>query len=423
MGPRYRLDHAHTGPRHVWLGLAVSSQCREVGGVLIELGDTPGGLRPAILASAQVKIAEETAGLFAHVGNNPHCPLVSITTLREQLTVAEADLATRLLQMAQIEASRVTALGVQDPGLWLSGQQPGASSGYLGLCDPARLAELCQIDVIDAFPARDLAQNGQGGPLSALPQWMLLHDSRTSRALLDLGQTVRISYLPAASVSNAIGRILAFDAGPGMRILDLLAQRLTSGQSRFDPGGRLAVQGRRVPELLRHWLSDPYFERPLPRWHPRGVRPERFLGEAMPKAVEAGWSVRDLLCTATHFLAEVVSQSLHRRLPDEPPVEQIVVTGGGQHNGMLLREIQTRVPDLPILRIDDVLGSGELLEPACAAVLAWMYLHRMPANGSAITGASVCGVLGRLTPGRGGSSPLPVQLGTHLLGRDVRAAG
>ena len=78
---------------------------------------------------------------------------------------------------------------------------------------------------------------------------------------------------------------------------------------------------------------------PLPRWHPRGVRPERFLTDALQLAVESGWSVRDLLCTATHFIAETVALALRKTLPEDAAVDELIVTGGGQHNGMLLREI------------------------------------------------------------------------------------
>ena len=101
-----------------------------------------------------------------------------------------------------------------------------------------------------------------------------------------------MAYLPAHNSNAAATRLLAFDVGPGMRLLDLLAQRLTAGEHPFDPGGRLAVQGVQLPELIEHWLNDPYFRMPLPRWQPRGVRPERFLADAMHLAVEHGWSVR-----------------------------------------------------------------------------------------------------------------------------------
>jgi anhydro-N-acetylmuramic acid kinase len=232
-----------------------------------------------------------------------------------------------------------------------------------------------------------------------LAERLLVSDANRSRVLLDLGRTVRLSYLPADSVESAAARVLSFDVGPGTRLLDSLTRRLTAGQRDFDPGGRLAVQGRRIPELIEHWLSDPYFERPLPRWHPRGVRPHRFLADALQMAVDYGWSVRDLLCTATHFVAETIAAAIRRRLPEGAVIDEIVLTGGGEQNGMLLREIATRLPDVRLVKIAELGVSNEALGPAAIALMALFHLDQVPANQTAVTGAEIPRVLGHLTPG------------------------
>jgi anhydro-N-acetylmuramic acid kinase len=255
------------------------------------------------------------------------------------------------------------------------------------------------MNVIDAFPARDLAAGGQGGPLTVLAEHALLGDPRLSRLLVDLGRTTRLSYLGAGTARRGPPRLFSFDVGPGMLLIDLLTERLTNGEQLFDPGGRLAVQGQRLVPLLEHWLADPYFRRSIPRWHPRGVRPERFLFDALQKAVEGGWSVRDLLCTATHFVAESVAQAAARDLPDDVPIEQMVVTGGGQQNGMLLRELGILFPGVPIVRTADLGIEGDVLAPACTAVLALFHVDQVPGSLPEVTGAEVARVLGRLTPG------------------------
>ena len=253
--------------------------------------------------------------------------------------------------------------------------------------------------MIEAFPARDVARGGQGGPITALAEWILLKDPKRSRLLLDLGPSIRMSYLPPDRGRRPHARILSFEVGPGMRMLDQLTHRLTSGEQAYDAGGRLAVQGRRIAELLEHWLADPYFRRPLPRWQPRGIRPERFLLEAMQVAIDRGWSVRDMLCTATHFIAETIALAVRRCLPEDASVVEVLLTGGGQHNGMLLREITARIPQIPLVRVDQFGPSGEALPPASVALLALLHLDQVPANHSAVTGTEVPRVLGRLTPG------------------------
>jgi anhydro-N-acetylmuramic acid kinase len=227
---------------------------------------------------------------------------------------------------------------------------------------------------------------------------MLVPRATTPRVMVDLGRTVKLTYLPPGD-RLAAGRVLAFDVGPGTGLLDRLTSQLSEGQHEFDPGGRLAVQGRQIPELVEHWLADPYFRRPLPCWHPLGCRHEQELGQTVRMAVDSGWSVRDLLCTACHFVAETLARSVRDRLPKMPPVEHIVLLGGGQKNGMLLRSIAQRLPG-PKLLVASQLGiTEEALEPAAAALLAHLHVDQAPASTTVLTGTHSPRVLGRLTPG------------------------
>jgi len=392
-----RLDMSHLGNGRRWaVGVLVSSTCGKATAALV--GAAGRGLQSEVRVAGALSAAvpRETGLRFAALTRAGPSAVSSLAVCRAQLAEIEAALVTDLLRGLGVAPDRVLAVGVHDPGVW--SLERGGPTGYLGLCDAARLAELTGLNVIDAFPARDLAQGGQGGPIAAVAQWVLLKDHTRSRVLLDLGRTVRMSYLPAAVGGHASSRILSFEVGPGTGLLDMLAERLTANEHHFDPGGRLAAQGHRLDELIEHWLSDPYFDRPLPRWHPRGVRPERFLTDALQKAVQHGWSVRDLLCSATHFIAETVAVALRRRLPEDATIDEVVVCGGGQKNGMLLREIG-RLAEVPLLRIGELEIPDETLGPASIAMLALLYLDQVPANPTAITKAEIPRLLGRLTPG------------------------
>jgi anhydro-N-acetylmuramic acid kinase len=403
MAKRLRLTARQRPDGSRWtIGVQVSSDCDRVTAALVASAGHGIELRAEIADVATAEIPREARAMFEQLT----CPRVGpadpdfagrVTALCAQLADLEALVVNDLIAGSREASSQLLAVSVHDAGLWSCGK--AASGGYLGLCDAARLAELTGSNVIDAFPARDVARGGQGGPITALAEWVLLKDPERSRVLLDLGPTVRMSYLPRESRPQAASRVLAFEAGPGMRILDQLTRRLTGGEHQYDSGGRLAVQGRRIPELQELWLRDPYFRRPLPRWQPRGVRPERFLLDAIQMAVDRGWSIRDMLCTATHFIAETVALAVRRCLPGEVAVDQMVLTGGGQHNGMLLREIVARLPDIPMLRTERFGPSGEALGPACIALLALFYIDQVPANSSPVTGTEVPRVLGRLTPG------------------------
>ncbi len=115
-------------------------------------------------------------------------------------------------------------------------------------------------------------------------------------------------------------------------------------------------------------------------------------------AVSSGWSVRDLLCTATCFIGEMIADTLARRMPEAAQFDEIIITGGGQQNGMLLGEIG-RLIKTPLVRDIDLHMPLGALEPASIGVLALLYIDQIPASHTAISKTETPRLLGRLTPG------------------------
>jgi anhydro-N-acetylmuramic acid kinase len=380
-----------------WLvGVLVSSKCDRATASLVGVQGRGLTARADIIGAARRDIPGEITGLFNALANATPCAVTSLASLRTQLAQHEAAVVHELLKSQNMPPAKILAAGIHDPGIWEFAR--GEPVGYLSLCDPAQLAETTGLNVIDAFPARDLAVGGLGGPIGALAAWLLLGEPLRNRVLLDLGRTVRLTYLPAFRRERSDERILAFEVGPGSSLLDRLAQQLTGGQHRCDIGGRLAVQGHRIEELADHWLRDSYFDCPPPRWHPRGVKPERFLADATHMAMAADWSVRNMLCTATHFIAEMVARTLTRRLPEDAMIDEVLITGGARHNGMLLREIG-RLTGLPLVQVSDLPIPDDALESATIAMLAALHVDETPANRPSITKAREPRLLGRLTAG------------------------
>lgn len=404
------------------IGVAVSSDGRQVSGALIAARGCGCDAQVEIAACAAAPTSRTAATLINQL-RGESVPVGALASLAGELAGTEALVVASLVKQAAVRAEDVLAVGVHDPGLWHFGTS--ATPYYAALSDGAKLAELSGISVVDAFAARDLAAGGQGGPLAAYGYWLLLRDPLRVRVLVDLGRTVRMTFLPPWGGRLVGGEVLSFDVGPGTALLDLLAQKLTAGRERYDPGGRLAVQGRQIAELMAHWSADPYFERSIPRWHPQGVRPERFLSDVMPLAVKHGWSVRDMLCTATHFIADRVAAALRRHVARQTRVDEILLGGGGKQNGMLLGELRARLGETPLRRVSDCGVPSETLDSAATAVLALMCVDQTPASHAALTGTAEARVVGRLTPAAGpGWRRLAAELAgwAHEDGR-VRLAG
>ncbi|MFV2070017.1 MAG: anhydro-N-acetylmuramic acid kinase [Pirellulales bacterium] len=384
------------GPqRREVIGIAFGSGLRRATAVLA--GVTGRGLASSFeVVQAVVRVPSESVMLaFSRLSHGTPGDAGSLAWLATQLADIGIDLVRELSR--NVDLGDCLAIGVDDPGFWqLADDRP---RGRVGICDGARLAEITGQTVIDDYPARDLACGGQGGPVDALAQWVLLRDKHQDRVLIDLGRTTRLTYVPAFDSPKAADRVLAFDVGPGMELLDRLTLELTQGERQFDPGGQLAVQGRQIPELLVHLLDSPLFQAEPTRWHPRGIAPDWLVAESIRLAIDNQWAMQDVLCTATHLIAESIARAIREHVPPSPSLREVIYAGGGQLNGLLLRELGRRLPQLNTVRLGRLGGRSEHLPAACAAVLVQMHLDQVPMTHMLLTGSDAPRVLGRLNPG------------------------
>ena len=184
--------------RRRWtVGLAVTEDCRWVGGAALAAYGSGFEARAQVMAVARTRVPRESRKLFrALVGVRArgNCALASV--LAGELADVQASVVRKLIASEPLLRDRSLCVAVHDPGLWHGEAADGRA--YLGLCDAARLAELTGISVLDALPARDLAQGGQGGPLLAAGYWLLLHHVDRPRAVVHLGKSTRLTILPAS---------------------------------------------------------------------------------------------------------------------------------------------------------------------------------------------------------------------------------
>jgi anhydro-N-acetylmuramic acid kinase len=107
--------------------------------------------------------------------------------------------------------------------------------------------------------------------------------------------------------------------------------------------------------------------------------------------------LHDVLCTATHFVAQCVGQALERFVPEKP--SRVLLSGGGVRNGLLWKLLEGRLPGLPLERIDRFGVPSAARKAVAFAGLAALTLDGVPANLTTATGASGSRLLGSITPG------------------------
>jgi anhydro-N-acetylmuramic acid kinase len=177
-------------------------------------------------------------------------------------------------------------------------------------------------------------------------------------------------------------------------------RQLTGGREAFDPGGKHAVQGCCIEPLLERWLTHPYLQRRPPKSLPRHRFGEDFIVQAVQQARQMRWSLHDLLCTATHFVAHGITSAVRRFLPKAAPT-RVLLSGGGVRNGFLWHLIEQQLQGGPLARTDDVGVPFEARKAMAAGVLAALVLDGVPGNVPGATGAAGARLLGSLTPGSG----------------------
>ncbi|MDK9500323.1 anhydro-N-acetylmuramic acid kinase [Streptomyces katrae] len=264
----------------------------------------------------------------------------------------------------------------------------GRVHGTLQLGRPAWIAEATGRPVVSDFRPRDIAAGGQGAPLVALVDLMLLRGRPGTPAALNLGGIANLTALPPA------GPPVAFDTGPGNALMDAAVRELTGGRLGYDEDGALAAAGRVHEPLLLRLLAEPYYRLPAPKTTGKELFHHGHLRAALDGC--APLPPEDLLATLARLTARTVADAL-RPLR----VTEVVASGGGTRNPALMAMLREELPPRTALLDSAVLGLPAAAKEAYAfAVLGYLALHGLPGNAPGCTGARGPRVLGSLTPGR-----------------------
>jgi anhydro-N-acetylmuramic acid kinase len=376
------------------IGLASGSSVDGVDAALLEVKGVGLGLRVELLHSLHQPYGAELRELIVRASSFGPCETRQISLLHRLLGETFAAAARQVADRASHSLQRVQCVGCPGHTLWHEPEGRFPSTLASGMA--AVVAERTGITTISDFRARDLAAGGQGAPLVALADYLLFPDATESRVLVHLGGVARVVFLPAG---RRLPDVAGFEAGPCNTLLDALIRQLTGGRESYDAGGKHAVQGRCVEPLLVRWLSHPYLQRRPPKSLPRQHFGKEFVAQAIEQIRHLGGSLHDLLCTATHFVARSITDSLRRFLFDTRRADRVLLSGGGVRNGLLWHLLEQHLEGIPLDRTDRFGMPADARKAAAAAILAALTVDGVPASVPSATGAAGSRLLGSLTPG------------------------
>lgn len=244
------------------------------------------------------------------------------------------------------------------------------AAGYtLQIGNGGLLHGLCGLPVISDFRTVDVGLEGQGAPLVPGAEAELFSEYT---ACLNLGGICNVSFP---------GKNRGFDIGPCNQLLNY-ASRLAGLE--YDENGRMAAEGKLIPELLQKLNAIPFYRLPVPK----SLSNEKVAEIWIPLLELYRNQPENILHTVCLHIASCVATVL-------PAEGKMLVSGGGVFNKFLLGAIQkTCGEQWQIIPANKKLAGSK--EALC---FAWLGLKRLLEEinvPAAVTGAKADSVSGAL---------------------------
>ena len=263
----------------------------------------------------------------------------------------------------------------------------------LQIGDISIIAGRTGITTIGDFRPADMAAGGQGAPLIPFADYLLYGDALRGRVALNVGGISNVTVIPARARPEDV---FAFDTGPGNMIVDALVERASRRRQKFDRDARIALSGRTIPELLVRMMREPYLRLKPPKSTGRELFGAPYAEELLAWGKRHFASAADLIRTATIFTPMSVADAFRRFILPRAHIEELVVSGGGAHNPLIMAQLAASLPGVEVVPASRFGVPPEVKEAFGFALLAYETYHGRPANLPSATGASHPVVLGKI---------------------------
>jgi anhydro-N-acetylmuramic acid kinase len=380
------------------LGMMSGTSADGIDVALARIAGAPPNLKIKLLGHTSVGFPPAVRKEILRVAEQNPIPAGELSQLHFRLGQIYGDAALAACKKFGVSPRRIDLIGNHGQTIFHQGPpvqylgRPTASTLQIG--EGSMIAARMGVTTVSDFRTADMAMGGQGAPLVPFADYALYRDAKLGRVSLNLGGIANVTVLPRAA---KLRDVIAFDTGPANMLIDALVTRFTHGRMRFDDGARMAQQGQSNPALLDELMRDPYLKIAPPKSTGR-----EYYGRAyVDKVIAAGKRYRarpnDLIRAATIFTALSVVDALNRFVLPKTRIQQLIVSGGGARNPLILGQLAAALPGIEVLRSSQLGVPEEAKEALAFALLAYETFHCRHGSVPSATGARGPAILGKIS--------------------------
>lgn len=401
--------------REYYIGIMSGTSIDGLDGVLVAIGDNTFEMVESSSIRWDSNVQQMLNDLCSPHGK--HDNLEDIYLAANEVARHEAIVVESLLSKSGFNASDIVAIGAHGqtvrhmPHLQFSAQ----------IDNGAVLAALTGIDAIVNFRAADIAQGGQGAPLTQAFHQRVFNSEDKARFIMNLGGITNITFLSPLQLDEVLAQknnssdhhpikshiVTAFDTGPANTLIDYVCRNYAN--KAYDHKGSMARQGKLLENKFAKLLDHPYLKKP----YPKSTGREDFNADLI-KYFIADDSTPDYneLCNILHTLVEYTAKTsvdaIAQVIADHKKQfncdREIILCGGGVFNDYLKDRIAALAQqhNITVRTCDEFGVDPTLLEAQAFAYFAYCNKHAIALDLCSSTKAIVPSILGALYPARQG---------------------
>jgi anhydro-N-acetylmuramic acid kinase len=379
------------------LGLMSGTSADAIDVALARISGAPPGLSARLENYAAVPYPRAVQAAILRLANGGRTTTAEVSQLNFLLGELFARAALVACARFRIPPRRVRLIGSHGQTVFHQGTPERFLGGprvasTLQIGEPAVIAARTEITTVADFRPADLAAGGQGAPLVPFVDYLLYRDNRRGRVALNLGGIANVTVIPRGA---SAAQVFAFDTGPGNMVIDAVVRHYTRGRERYDRAARMARRGRPIRPLLDELLADRFFRTPPPKSAGREQFGEAYAQRLRARAQRRKARAEDVIATATLLTPLAILDAFHRWILPRARIDQLIVSGGGAHNPLILAQLEAGLRGIEILPSSELAMPEDAKEAFAFAVLAYETYHGRSANLPGATGARRLAVLGK----------------------------